>query len=399
MKSILKKLSLFIALFTVVFGGINTVGAASVTKTVGGKKITATGMSNNGATQIKVTKGTYNLNDWGIGLKVNKKTEDGRWYNYYQDSNGYSAGFVYCLDSLKKGPGTVYAGRFLFYDQYTLEKLDPKSVIYAYDVAAMTILQTGSRNALDKSIALRSLSATFGFLLNDAAYSNTAANNYPVYQYNAFHGMAAKWKSENPEIQGYIDTIKSNTTGGSVVGATLDGYRNYYWTPISTDEALGQSMIDSAKSLYMAGMAAAAEHAHNAKEGTTKIEVDNGIVGELGSVEDVNGELVFKDVTYTIKLSGVDTKDEKQAFQFSSLTFDGGAAAYGALTEPFISEIKINGTALCQTAEGVVDGCSTYMNQNLVKNMQDGDNTIEVKVRVQGYKTLKNPNSGIPKLK
>ncbi len=389
MKKGLKFLSLLLILVTISFGGLNE-AKAEIPRTELG--ITATGYKVlNGATiRNKSSKPNQKLSDIGVSLKTPKDTVYPTYYIHTMNGKA-----LYCLDAPLSSFNELYAGRFLFTDQYTLDDVKPGGWNDAGDYALTYILKNGPsgtdlKSYFVTSLAVRSMSAIFGYLQRaDVADGDKLSGNYVRYQEKAYYGQAYKWITGDASIKASFDTIakvinKSNFNNGSS-GA------GYEWQG---------SPVDEAKSLFAAALAATAEYIQNA--GTSGDIKD--VKAVPGSDADIKEEIVAEGtkvsrlVTHTATLKGFKkTEDKTPEFVISEIAYDGGAAAYGASSEPIIVSIKIGDNVLCEDENG--DACKSFIGKNLLESIELTDEMqLTIVVKMEGYKTV-NAGYNLPVLK
>lgn len=366
MKKFLKRFYIIVFVSVALFSNVNSVEAVAVTK----GDITATGMEyGSDSTSGSKTNEHYNLNTVPSGAVLNADgtKREGLKYNKHT-INGQTA---YCLDASLGSTKDVYAGRFLFTDQDTVQDLNPNDKIYVYDLAITSSFSGSYADYFQQSLAIRAISATFGNLnWGGQDEGDGLTYNYVQDQYKAFYGTAYKWIQEDPEIAQYINVIKGVDSG---VGSNLSSYSNYYW----------EGNLDGAKNAFKTAMKAAAEHVSNLGNNATLEVNPDSVPSNLTETEDANGNLLEKSNMHVGTINRpLGSADDKATLIIHGVELDKNIKGVKLITT-----VTIGGNVVCS-------GETECFGKNLLEGVTDtGAVPWSVKVEAKGYKTVNEGSS------
>lgn len=384
MKRVFKNLILIVFTVAISLSCLNDVNAKKVTV----ESITASAPSyESGATTVSRGHTTFYTNTVDAtyirnGTKIN--------LNYYKHWGGSTSKPNFCLDaqlSAGESKGNIYASRILFYSQGELNPLKRTDRVYLHDLAIAYILKNGSsmenRQYFITSFAIRAIDNLWGYTGQglDDDYNYGAGDEYSVTALkinDAIMHNVAIWTKNDPEIKGYVDRIKKY-------------YPDFANNVSEQDSMFTGSSIDQAKSLFGQSLSLVADHIE-------KVWGDGGDleVKDLGAIprqdlkveeERPEGTYVSAVVEHSISVKKPESakEEDKYTFYLVDAKFDGGYLKYGALSEPKIDFVTVNGNTVCQNS-----ACDSIINTNLFTLVGADVKELNVKVgvKVEGYKKL-----------
>jgi len=392
MRKILKFASLFVIAISILFGFANVVQAEEdpcegiagcrISKTRGNKAILVRQGIHNGKAQqtfralnqatpmnrTAVSVSYESINVKAVFDDVDKSTA---LFDYFYDSD-YSIA-MFCLDAGFSGSSLNYADRFLLHT-YSRGKTQ------AMDHALMAILTSGSitntsaSDAFAKQLAIRAILIAFG---NSKGTGNSS--------YYAAIGTLNRWLDDVT-----VSSIYGNVGYSLTSQSTLKTYSDYYFEG---------SAVDSAKSYFVTGLAAAQAYAASEDVTVGIKDVESDPV-KKEEVKDYNGTLVKVDVHHKLEVKGFDKQDEKASIKITGLDYAEGKE-YEGILKFYISEIKVGNNTL--TFNSKEQSEAALYDKNWLKDLfpnVDFKQKVDVyiTVHIEGYKSLNN-GINIEKLK
>ncbi len=358
MKNSLKKVNLLLIALMVLFSGLKSVYATREERIgADNQKVIADSESTKGVTYTTKAKISSASRSSYYKFGLSWTGTDGKSYSnnnisyatYYDNYRIKKTSFyLYCLDPANWSESGLYAKRFLLSPSNSLG-------VNSYDTALMYIL-TSNESYAAKSIAIRSISALWGYEYgNDDLATDIGKNSYRLYA--AYFGQALKWLEKEGISSSYnrllnagvgLKSIDSLKSGSLEVNNVTYSYKLYGFSDYS-----GGNTVSKAEELFKGALSKAADYAEANKNGFANVG-ENKTLAPVKTPEVVTSdtEMISYRKTYDFTLNKF-TNDGKAFFSIDSLKFDKGAAAVGARFEPYVIAVSVNDNVIYDRAKNI----------------------------------------------
>ncbi len=307
------------------------------------------------------------------------------WQGYYDN---YSP--LYCLDGNLPGNTTLHAYRRV---GYSTEK-----PVQVFDYLITHILVQSNKqiinpadNHLSTQFALRAVTYAFGYYRDNKAEASIDGLDEIIKEIS---GMVYLWLHDDSEFKTTYEELRNKMNSKGI--KNLKDYNSYETIYAGGNggyfkDKNGGSVVSNAKAMVRYAMTDAIKFVDTIGE-TTSVNPKNPTESVPKITTDATGnEIVTKEVTHTIALSGLDKNNSEHSLTIDDLEF----TTIQGLKDLYISEIKIGNNVIYNGNSSFDWTNSMLRGKNLLQEngIEITDGTVmTIKVTAVGIKKSNNKN-------